>query len=799
MIDLNQLAEAVSNLNTPDDKVQKRITKYFDEFNINCPVEYVQGLFTVLTHKPELLNGCLALLIFPYRNSLKAYKLYKTGDSINNYCIIPPEQLQQYLTTLHEVLSVNNESVRNCAVQIIAISITMLLYHEITPNPLEQVLQSVTAGENSEEIKVCYLNVLSDFFGMQSHEADLVRHTVSILLPMIESSPSVPIANALIGVVSQLTPYFQTIFTIEQPEFIRLLQSLIQFTQIDELLQPSLDFWLSLCQEWYQWLSIASELIDFIVQLISSDDAEVSWRAISIMDEIILAEAETEGESCLQIAYNRFDSLLQPLLAISLSIDTEFVETNEIFDTALACLLNLIMNSSVISEKLPAIWEFVQNGISSSEPEIEVSLRIMNAILEMQADESILPECLEAAVSFAGSENQRIQYAALNLLTSIVKLTSDETLTSLLSEDLLNLCSSETTEISQAAGELIESICSLPSFENHSELFQELYNLKTVGSLNCAYTILNKFGSSEWSSPYLADASALASLALEENKEQLAAIALVIAKESLITGMPDSRPFSIPLYKIAKECYEKFDIPEAIQCMAACTFAEGTSKLLPSTMNVILNYTDELAERVHQSLALSSITFYISKIPVNLENYVGQIGSNLLRILSSVQSEPESKPEAFDAINNLFKYHQNEMMLFFDRFVNVVFTAIESVDKLLYEDKNRREIGESLADSMITINEINPSDDTIAASLAIIQFNIGVLEMSQRLAIDTLKLIECLIKIAPENMKNVASDGKLIEFFNVVVNEAPAKEVQELAINLANTLGIQIDVSNNEQ
>lgn len=803
MSEIERLYQAINEVRNPDNKVQQNILAYFDDFRSNDLMGFVNGIYQIIQQdqSPIVLLTGLTLLLQPYHSAVKALKVVKNGDTTKEHLIIPPDFSVQFLKQLINLFSAQDISIRNVSENLYASACSLLIQQEIQENPLDLLLQSAVSPEIPEEIRISCLKSLAEFFTLSDYDPGLTHSVVAGLFPILESGPSVGIVSACIDVFINITEYFETIFQSPQnPEFVQLLTALINFTQNENLVAKSLTFWLSLCTRWYSWLTIASQLVDFIITLIPSDDSEISELAINIIQEIGLADIEAEEKDCLNIVTGKFQALFEPLMAKSLTIDCDTTNTNENFDSALECLLNLLQAPQILEGAFSALWGFCSNGIQSDEVNCEVALRIMTQLVILQASPDILSDCLEAAVQFCDCENQRVQLAAINLFTSIITATSDAGLADNLSDEILNLTLSECADIYSAAAELILAFCSLEGFQLHAETFAALFDRGTVGSLNAACAVLSKYGTPQMSGPYLAKAIALASNAIDAKDESLSGVAIQIAKDCLMNVYPNGREFSVPLFKYAQKGYTMFELPEAITAMAACAYVEGGTMLLPTAMGTIMNYLGEFAERERQSAAISAISVYIAKTEASLEGYIANICSKLLQTLASVDSMPESKPEALDAMNALFKYsHREQTMLFFSRFVAIVFSAIQVIDTIEQDDKQLADLGAALADSMITIIEIEPSEDTVGASLAILRFNISREAISERLAIDTLKLVECLINMNLENTKAAFAESKLGEFLQGIIDLSPRQEILELTVSIAGALEIEIQMPEQEE
>lgn len=754
MDDEQKLIFCLSNLTTDNNQIQSQITEYLSNFIQTNPISFVERVYQIISRNQSqnmIISG-LSLLIHPFQNAIKAVRAVKNNDLSKQNLIFSPEFTISFLKELITLLASDNAVIRNISSHLTASALSLLIKQNIQENPLETIIQHAILNDILDHVRVSCLNTLNYFFENTQYDACIAKLVSNSLLQVLENEKSTLILESCINLYSQLTIYFETIYSLDQDEFLRLINAMMSYTQNEELILSCLNFWLKLTQFWYNWLSISPDFINSITELLSSDDDNICTIVIEIITEACLNENEIEEKLI------NYENLFEPMLELCLTAEG-------LHDIVLKLVLIMLQNDDFLISNQESLWDFCTSNINVDEIHQEVALRIMAELIDI---EEIISDLIEFSFAYLESDNLEVQLASIDLLTKLVRKYG---LADKFRIELLNLVNSESIDVICASSELIIEFCYQESI-NIEEICEILFNYKTFGSLFTLNNIISKFGIIPTIDNELIIQIAENSFLIQD--EDLLGITMNIMKE-MVSNENESR-----FFQIAQKSFNEYYITESISLISACSLINPS--YVETALNMTYQYLNDYSETEKIVISINSLNFYISKASISLESYANEITTRLLSIVSSLNLNEDIKAMAFDSLNSFFKgIHRQEFLQYFDGFSSAISCNISQIYS--FSDES---LFASLTDCMSTVIEVIPNEEVFNSAILLIRENIKRNEFGDRFAIETIALLQILLNINPENIKRSIPSIYINSFLQTVIDNAPNEIIQSIAMKLIN-------------
>lgn len=800
---LELLAQHIQNITSADNSAQAAANEYISAWRSESPISYIEALFQILQSCGDegLMRGCLTLLIRPFETAKSSLK----GDEfLVQKHVPPPDFTIPFLEAICPLLANEDESIRNISTSVFSAAATLLVKMEVEYDPISVLFGLLSEG-SSEEICVSVFSALTDIFKSVGFQAEQIKTVYETVIPLLTNdNPTILIS--IIKLLGSIAPYFFTVFTEGTPELADFLTAMLTLTQEEALFNQCMMFWAETVSfDGYILLRSIPQIMDIVLPVLSGDDEDSVGAAVNFIYCLAYTESELEGESSLNLITSKLEDILNALIQIAVQIESEETERFDcVQSSALDCLNKILEIPGVLEAATEVLMQFIGEGIQGTSGQIEVSMSILETMIysEKVAQEAIIPQSIECSTAALGSENPRIILCGINLMYAVVtKCPSADDFTQLLGDDLFNILDSDDKELYEGTSTLIQAIIKIEGFSQFEELFNECIGRKSVGSIITARAIVNILQSPELIVPHLAEFMAIASLAIDEDDGGKASEALALSTEGILKAGEDGYPFADSLFQFAKTAYDKFTTPESIQAMAVASIIER--KYFPSAMAVLIAYTAENSNSLMMVQSLSAITFHMCRLPL-IAQYIGTVVSNVLRICYSTSELFESKISAFQCLNSLIVFQKEEIEKFMDRIVYLFFSATQQYEQIVENTDDERECVEFL-DALVEMSTtlmttVDPDENLLGAGLQLIRYVSNSNAVSGALIGDTLNLLEVLMNINLEQVKQVVeSSEQLKTLIQDAAEHIDHEEEKEKLVRIAAALEIPLEEPQEEE
>ena len=799
LFNIDILAQKIANLGEPNQKLLDDANSYITEWRTNNVSSYIEALFSLISGGAPFVNRILTLLIAPFQTAISALRI---DEEEMQRIVPPPELVSSILEVLFSMFENPDPSIRNISSNVYGIASALLLNMEVDLNPLEFLFEQLSSCSD-ENVIIAIFNALSQIFQTTQIDIEKVRSIYSIIIPILETNENNAINSAILKLLTTLSSgnYFRSIFEKGSPELIQCLTAVLGKTQNEELFNDALSFWSYTISDENNYLLLEGigELVDFVISTLENnhDNEELADPSLNFIYFLENVESNIEQENSYKYIANRIDSILTVLLGIASTLESD--DPDDYQSTAaiaLQCIYDIIYIPTIFENKAEELFSFAGEALSSGEDgQIEVGLKILEASIDIcdttnEAINSVLSDAIQYGISALSSTNIRIIYSGITLLTTIIMYHPDKEFAELVNSDLLDLLDSDNNTLSEAVSNLIDELLRREIYTNIEELFNELVGRRSSGSLSTAYHIYQLCGSQEMIAPHLVDMISLTSLAIDGKNEKMAAPAMRLATAAAFAIGEPALPYVENLFNYVKQAYELFKIPETITTLS--DIVKMIPKFLRTVMTIVLPYTNEQQEPLMQQSAIEAVNITLSHFPI--QDYIGQLVSNLIRVNYSKVDQLESKIDAIEALSSLLFYHWEETAVYLQRIVHLYMTAIKQYENIIMEDNETAGFLAALMQlSTVFIQNLGPNENIIPASLQLIQYVIDSNIMNRNLAGDFINLLSILMEISIDEVKAMAQSKA--EFAEIIKDlYSNLEEEQAKIAEIASTLDIPLEI-----